>query len=216
MRELRGNCFTQFTMPVIALGSIAAYSACFWQFQRDNSAGYGMWIAANSIGIAVSLLTMCSCYTCCGEIAKQRELEAEMSWRQYLPYLAKQMINPLNDNRRFFAFGTSISNWLMLGGEALEMHDFLTARFVLEPLYYLAQFTALTIPVKSENAYLIWGATKGLFQLISLGVSAQEPEKYEPIIAANIIFLGTAIAAISSGIMTKYMNRETTAEYARV
>ncbi len=200
--------FAKHTMALISLGSAAAYSAFYFQkFDSENLTGRGLWDTGISIGLITSAFTMVASSCLCRPSSDKRAEEAKMTWGQYIPHVAKSMLNPCADPRRFYTFGNFIGNWLLLPAEILNMGNLVTVRCVVEPLYYLAQFTALAGPVKSENSYIAWGAIKGIFQGISLFVSLKEPEKFAPIIAANSLFLATSLFSIASGAAIKLSNR---------
>ena len=201
--------FAKHTMTLIGLGSAAAYTVFYFQkFDSNNLTGRGLWDAGISIGLITSAFTMVASSCLYRSSSDKRAAESQMTWGQYIPHVAKSMFNPCADPRRFYTFGNFIGNWLLLPAEILNMGNLVTVRCVVEPLYYLAQFTALAGPVKSENSYIAWGAIKGIFQGISLFVSLKEPEKFAPIIAANSIFLATSLFAVASGISTKLAERK--------
>ncbi len=203
------NFFAKYTMALIGLGSAAAYGVFYFQkFDSNNLTGRGLWDTGVSIGLITSAFTMVASSCLCKPSSDGRAAEEKMTWRQYIPHVAKNMVNPCVDPRRFYAFGNLVANSLLLPAEILNMGNLVTVRCVVEPLYYLAQFTALAGPVKAENSYIAWGAIKGIFQGISLFVSLKEPEKFAPIIAANSLLLVTSLTAIISGVSTKIAQKK--------
>ncbi len=207
-KETDNSFFAKYTMAIIGLGSAAAYSVFYFQkFDSNNLTGRGLWDGGISVGLITSAITMLTSSCLCRLSSDKRAEEEKMTWGQYIPHVAKSMLNPSADPRRFYAFGNFVGNWLLLPAEILNMGNLVTVRCVVEPLYYLAQFTALAGPVKSENSYIAWGAIKGIFQGISLFVSLKEPEKFAPIIAANSIFLATSLCSIGSGVGIKFAER---------
>ncbi len=207
-KQSDNSFFAKYTMPIIGLGSVAAYSVFYFQkFDSNNLTGRGLWDGGISVGLITSAITMLTSTCLCRPSSDKRAEEEKMTWGQYIPHIAKSMLNPCMDPRRFYTFGNFVGNGLLLPAEILNMGNLVTVRCIVEPLYYLVQFSALAGPVKSENAYIAWGAIKGIFQGISLFVSLKEPEKFAPIIAANSIFLATSIFSIASGVSTKIAER---------
>ncbi len=206
----RGDSFlTKYTMNIIGLGSVVASSIlCSQKIDTDNSAGQGLWITGLTVSLVTSLLTMLSSTCLCRPQHERKTEEAEMTWGQYIPHVAKSMLNPCTDNRRFFALGMLISGCFAFPGEILSLKNFSpTALDVLEPIYYLSQFAALVVPVKTEDAYFAYGWMKSIRSAIYLGIADSKPEALAPIIAADSIQLISGLFAGLSGAYTKYTNR---------
>ena len=206
----RGDSFlTKYTMNIVGFGSVVASSIlCSQKLDADNPAGQGLWITGLTLGLVTSILTMLSSTCLCRPQHERRVEEAQMTWRQYVPHVAKSMWNPCTDNRRFYAVGMLISGCFAFPGEILSLKNFSpTALDILEPIYYLSQFAALAVPVKTEDAYFAWGWMKSIRSAIYLGIAASKPEAFAPVIASDTIQLIGGLFAGLSGAYIKYTNR---------
>jgi hypothetical protein len=207
----RGDSFlTKYTMNIVGFSSFVATSIlCSQKLDADSPAGEGLWITGLAATLITSVLTMLSSTCLCRPQHERRAEEAEMTWRQYIPHVAKSMLNPCTDNRRFYALGILISGCFAFPGGILSLKNFSpTALDVLEPIYYLSQFAALALPVKTEDAYFAWGWMKSIRSAIYLGIAASKPETFAPIIAADTIQLIGGLFAGLSGSYTSCTNRK--------
>ncbi len=206
----RGDSFlTKYTMNIVGFSSFVATSIlCSQKLDADSPAGQGLWITGLTATLITSILTMLSSTCLCSPSHERRAEEAQMTWGQYVPHVAKSMLNPCTDNRRFYALGTLISACFAFPGEILSLKNFSpTALDVLEPIYYLSQFAALAVPVKTEDAYFAWGWIKSIRSATYLIIATNKPETLAPIIAADSIQLIVGLFAGISGLYTKYQNR---------
>lgn len=206
----RGDSFlTKYTMNIVGFSSFIATSIlCSQKLDADSPAGQGLWITGLTVTLITSVLTMLSSTCLCRPQHERRVEEAKMTWGQYIPHVGKSMLNPCTDNRRFYALGILISGCFAFPGEILSVQNFNpTALDILEPIYYLSQFVALAVPVKTEDAYISWGCIKGFRSGIYLVIAANKLETLAPIIAADSIQLIAGSFAGLSGAYTKYTNR---------
>lgn len=190
------------TMSLIGLFSTAGYFSMFFQQCKKDGKEYEtsevLMHTALSIGLLYSLMMIAA-----KNYKGEAENVGEMSRIEYAKYIANRMFKPHVDPRRSYAFGTLLSNIVLLPGDILCFGNLVTERLILQSLYTVLQFTALTVPKDSANSFLAWGITKGAFQLISLAVVAKNPQEFAATIAANVCFTVAALTAITSGTSTK-------------
>jgi hypothetical protein len=204
----RGDSFlTKYTMNIIGLGAVVVSGVLYSQ-KMDTDAGQGLWVTGLTVGLVTSVVTMLSSTCLCSPSHERRTEEAEMTWGQYIPHVAKSMLNPCTDNRRFYALGMLVSSCFVFPGEILGVKNFSPAVLdIMEPIYYLAQFAALAMPVKTEDAYFAWGWMKSIRSAIYIGIIASKPEAFAPVIAADSMQLIVGLFAGFSGAYTKCINR---------
>lgn len=197
------------TMAAISLFSTLGYLSMFLQNCKKDGNKYETSEILMHSALTIGVLTSVAAVIGARIQKEEAENVTHLTTMDYAQHIAKRMFKPHVDLRRFYAFGTLLSNVVLLPGDILCFGNLVAERFVLQSLYTAFQFSALTVPKDSSNAFLAWGLIKGAFQIVSLGVVAtQDPKEYAATIGANVCFEIAALAAIASAIKTKCADRK--------